>query len=173
MTAEEVVVAVDLLVGKEGEGVAAMGAVTVVVLSWQPNHPGVSQVVEGFAEADVTDVVTTVVVVKIGAGAALGVDTLSLAEDDAVVVGSLQPNQPGVLQVDVDVDVDKDDEKVDVVVAPVVVLSSRHPHHPGVLQVSVRVRVTVLVLEVLEVVVSVPLLSKYFHLKQSWQSRSS
>jgi hypothetical protein len=49
----------------------------------------------------------------------------------AVVFSSLQPNHPGVLQVDV--------EEVVVVVVlllvsvpEVVVVSSKHPHHPGV-----------------------------------------
>jgi hypothetical protein len=93
------------------------------------------------------------------------------AEDDGaavptvVVVGSLQPNQPGVLQVVV-VEID-----VLVLVLVLVVLvdvldSSRQPHQPGVLQVVVRVRV-----EKDEVLVDVfgsdPLLSKYFQLKQS------
>jgi len=73
-------------------------------------------------------------------------------------VSSLQPNQPGVLQVDVDVVVVDDV----VVVGPLVVLSSKQPHHPGVLQVSVRVLVDVEVEVMLRVVVedSVPLLSK-------------
>ena len=43
-----------------------------------------------------------------------------------VVTSSLQPNQPGVLQVEVDVVV----VVVDVVVVAVVVVSSRHPHQP-------------------------------------------
>lgn len=76
-----------------------------------------------------------------------------------VVVGSLQPNQPGVLHVDVEVE-----DVVVVIVDPLVVVSSKQPHHPGVLQVSVRVRVEVEVeVEVMMVVVvdeSVPLLSK-------------
>jgi len=75
-----------------------------------------------------------------------------------VVVGSLQPNQPGVLHVDVVVK-----DVIVVIVDPLVVVSSKQPHHPGVLQVSVRVRVEVEV-EVMMVVVvvdeSVPLLSK-------------
>lgn len=51
---------------------------------------------------------------------------------------SLQPNQPGVLQVLV---LD-DDVLISVVIERVaVVLSSRQPHQPGVLQVCVRVRV--------------------------------
>lgn len=46
-----------------------------------------------------------------------------------VVVSSLHPNQPGVLQLDVEVVV----VVLEVGVAPeVVVVSSRHPHHPGV-----------------------------------------
>jgi len=44
-----------------------------------------------------------------------------------VVVSSLHPNQPGVLQVDVDVVV-----VLVLVVVEVVVVSSKHPHHPGV-----------------------------------------
>jgi hypothetical protein len=81
---------------------------------------------------------------------------------------SLQPNQPGVLHVEVD--------EVLVLVAVVAVAeddvdSSRHPHQPGVLHVSVRVRVDLeadadvdvgLGLDD-DVVVSVPLLSKYSH----------
>lgn len=85
---------------------------------------------------------------------------------DVVVVGSLQPNQPGVLQVverELEVVDDEDDE---VLVAPPEVLSSRHPHQPGVLHVSVRVREYVL-LELELLVFSVPLLSKNFQLKQS------
>lgn len=80
-----------------------------------------------------------------------------------VVVSSRQPNQPGVVQVEVD--------EPDVLVVLWwlrVVDSSIHPHHPGVLHVSVRVlddldlEVLVGLLE-LVVVVSVPLLSKYSH----------
>lgn len=97
-----------------------------------------------------------------------------VADDDGtavptvVVVGSLQPNQPGVLQVVVVVV-----ELVLVLVLVVVLVvfdvvldSSRQPHHPGVLHVSVRVLVEyeVLLFEVVEVD---PLLSKYFQLKQS------
>jgi len=74
------------------------------------------------------------------------------------VVGSLQPNHPGVLHVDVEVE-----DVIVVIVDPLVVVSSKQPHHPGVLQVSVRVRVEVEV-EIMMVVVvvdeSVPLLSK-------------
>lgn len=85
------------------------------------------------------------VVVIEGAGAADGV--LEAVEDDGevVVVGSLQPNQPGVLQVDV--------ELVEVEVADdfEVVVSSKQPHHPGVLHVSVLVAL----LELLEVLVLV------------------
>lgn len=104
--------------------------------SRQPqNLPGVWQVVVGVAST---------------------VDVVLLS----VVVLSLHPNQPGVLQVDVEVDV------VEVVVEAGVVLS-RQPHQPGVSQVDVRVRVRV-VMEVEGgeddvVVVSVPLLSYIFH----------
>lgn len=81
-----------------------------------------------------------------------------------LVVGSLQPNQPGVLHVVVDVLV------VLVLVAVVVVLSSRQPHQPGVLQVEVLVEVGVVVAVVVVVVVVVcsePLLRKNFHSSQS------
>jgi hypothetical protein len=82
-----------------------------------------------------------------------------------VVVESLHPNQPGVLQVVVVLAV----VEVSVVVAVVVVLSSRHPHQPGVLHVEV------LVFEVLVAVddddelgsPSVPFPSINFHRKQS------
>ena len=76
----------------------------------------------------------------------------------SVVVLSLQPNHPGVLQVDVEEDV------VEVVVVTGVVLS-RQPHQPGVSQVDVRVRVRVVAVVEGEdvVVVSVPLLSYIFH----------
>ena len=90
--------------------------------------------------------------VTVGAGATVEDDSDTV--DEVVVVGSLHPNQPGVLQVDVD------DELVDVAVSVVVVVvSSRHPHHPGVLHVSVRVRVDDVVLLEDVVVRSVPLLS--------------
>jgi hypothetical protein len=68
----------------------------------------------------------------------------------AVVVWSLQPNQPGVSHVLVLVL----DIEVDVLGISVVVVSSRHPHHPGVLHVSVLVLEDV-VLVVVEVVVAV------------------
>lgn len=87
-----------------------------------------------------------------------------------VVVGSLHPNQPGVLQLVV-VEV-ASVVVADVEVVVVVVDSSRQPHQPGVLQVAVRVRVLD-VLEVREVVVSEPLLSKNFQLKQSMHSVSA
>ena len=78
------------------------------------------------------------------------------------VVGSLHPNHPGVSQVVV---VDVVDEVVAVAVVAVVV-SSKQPHQPGVLHVVVRVRVDEDELEDV-VVLSEPLLSKYFQLKQS------
>jgi hypothetical protein len=84
-----------------------------------------------------------------GAGTAVPVE---------VVVGSLHPNQPGVLHVVV-VEILRDDEVVEVVV----VVSSRQPHHPGVLHVVVRVVVELDEL-VVEVLLSEPLLSKNFQL---------
>lgn len=68
----------------------------------------------------------------------------------AVVVLSLQPNQPGVSQVLVDVVVDVE------VLAGVVVVGSLQPHHPGVLHVSVLVLVLVVVGEVVAGFVLVP-----------------
>lgn len=154
-----------------GFGVALEAAV-VEVGSLHPNQPGVLQLVdeldvEGEEEGEevlVADVLD--VVVMIGAGAALG-EVIVVVR--VIVVGSLQPNQPGVLQ----------DEVVRVLVivvvgvAEVVVDSSRQPHQPGVLQVSVRVCEEVLE-GLLDVVVdSLLLLSKNFQLKQSWHSTSS
>jgi F0F1-type ATP synthase membrane subunit c/vacuolar-type H+-ATPase subunit K len=99
------------------------------------------------------------VVVRVDAGSALG-DVIVVVR--VMVVGSLQPNQPGDLQEDVVIVL------VMVVVGVVVVDSSRQPHQPGVLQVSVRVCEVVLDgLLVLLVVVSLLLLSKNFQLKQS------
>jgi hypothetical protein len=120
-----------------------------------PNQPGYSH--------DVVEVGDDEVVVAVGAGARVVV----CADFEVVFspLSSLQPNQPGVLQVDVE---DDDDLLFDVVFVPVVVVSSRQPHQPGVLHVSVLVRVLLLAevevgFEELVVVVSVPLLSKYFH----------
>lgn len=103
----------------------------------------------------IVEVRLTVFVME-GAGAAVGVV-------DVVVVWSLQPNQPGVLQVEVDVEVVELEEVV------VVVVSSRQPHQPGVLQVVVLVLVLVDEDDD-EVEVSDPLLSKKFQLKQSRHS---
>lgn len=64
----------------------------------------------------------------------------SLEDEEVVVVASvlsLQPNQPGVLQVLVLVD---EDEVMVLAGFVVVVVGSLQPHQPGVLQVSVRVR---------------------------------
>lgn len=83
-----------------------------------------------------------------------------------VVVLSLQPNQPGVLQVLVVVVVEV---LVLVVVGPLVVVS-KQPHHPGVSHVAVRVRVLVADDVVLVVVDSVPLLSYIFQFAQSRHS---
>jgi hypothetical protein len=90
---------------------------------------------------------------------AVGVaDGAGTAVPTVVVVGSLHPNQPGVLQVVV-VEVLNEDEVVEVVV----VVSSRQPHHPGVLHVVVRVLVELDELEV-DVLLFEPLLSKNFQL---------
>jgi hypothetical protein len=97
------------------------------------------------------------VVVTVGAGVAV-----------VVVVGSLHPNQPGVLHVVVvAVDVGED-----VVVVVVVVLSSRQPHHPGVSHVDVLVY-AVVVEVVVVVVTSEPLLRKNFQRSQSKHSSSA
>jgi len=96
----------------------------------------------------------------VGTGAARGVVTMVDEEDEVevvVVVGSLQPNHPGVWQVDVEELLLLLVEVV-IVVEAVVVDSSKQPHQPGVLHVSVLVRVDELELLVL-VVGSVPLLS--------------
>lgn len=121
-----------------GCGVAVVDA--VIVLSLQPNQPGVTHVV--VAEEVVLDVVVVV-----------------------VVVSSLHPNHPGVSQVEVD-------ELVVVVVVadPVVVVSSRQPHHPGVLHVAVLVRVFDEVVLVDDDVGSVLLLSYIFQFEQSRHS---
>jgi hypothetical protein len=115
-----------------------------------PNQPGYLH--------DEVDVGVDDVVVTVGAGA--GVVVIVMVVDE--VVSSRQPNQPGVLHVEVD------DVVVSVVLlCDLVVDSSRHPHHPGVLHVSVRVRLDLVDVDVavgfelLLVVVSVPLLSKY------------
>ena len=72
-----------------------------------------------------------------------------------VVVSSLHPNQPGVLQVDVVVVV----VLLLVVVPDVMVVSSRHPHQPGVLQVSVRVLVLLALVEVVVALLLFPVTS--------------
>jgi hypothetical protein len=78
-----------------------------------------------------------------------------------VVVGSLQPNQPGVLQVVVvAVTVGRVVVTVGAGVAVVVVVGSLHPNQPGVLHVVV---VAVLVGEVVVVVVVVVLSSRQPH----------
>ena len=135
--------------------------------SWQPKkRPGVLQwlwVVEDGANVwlSLRCPVGLTVVVIVGLGVAPVLD---------VCVGSLQPNQPGVLQLVVVGVVSR--VVVDVEVVVVVVDSSRQPHQPGVLHVDVRVRVLD-VLDVRDVVVSEPLLSKNFQLKQSTHSVSA
>lgn len=126
--------------------------VEVVVASLQPHHPGVAQLVELDDDAEVVDTDELVVelalelisellvlvagvsdgVVMTGAGSALG-DVIVVVK--VIVVGSLHPNHPGVLQVEVVIVL----VMVVVGVFDVVVDSSRQPHQPGVLQVSVRV----------------------------------
>lgn len=117
----------------------------------------------GVVEVSRADVATTVeVVVTVGTGAAVA-DDLSRETVAVTSVESLQPNQPGVLQVAVE------ELEVEVVFEVVVVVSSRQPHQPGVLQVVVRV--FVVEVEELDVVVELELLlSKYAQLKQSVQS---
>jgi hypothetical protein len=121
-----------------------------VVLSWQPpKKPGC------WHEYDevLVDVTGGDVAVGVADGAGMAVSSVVV-----VVVGSLHPNQPGVLQVVVDEVLDEDE-----VVEVVVVVSSRQPHHPGVLHVVVRVLVELDDLEV-DVLLSEPLLSKNFQL---------
>lgn len=118
-----------------------------------PNHPGFVHVVRlvGVGYSDVI----------VGPGVAEGVESV------VVVVGSLQPNHPGVWHVVVEVDV----LTVVVVVAVAVVVLSRHPHQPGVWQVDVLVGSEDVVVVVL-VIGSEPLLSMNFQLTQSKQTLS-
>jgi hypothetical protein len=160
------------------------------VASLQPHHPGVLQEAEDEEDAKLEEEVAVELGVELAvelvatalllvAGLSEGVVTIGAgaAEGEVIVVvrvivlGSLQPNQPGVLQVVVvSVLVIVVVEICDVVVVD----SSRQPHQPGVLQVSVRVCEVVLEETVdLLVVVSLLLLSKNVQLKQSWQSVSS
>jgi hypothetical protein len=132
----------------EDREVAELG--TVVDESRQPSQPGSWQVV-----LDVGVMVGTTV----GEGVALVVVVV-------VVVGSLHPNQPGVLHVVV-VAVGEL-VVVLVVVVVVVVVSSKHPHQPGVSQVDVLVLdVDVVEVDVVVVVISEPLLRKNFQSSQS------
>jgi hypothetical protein len=115
-------------------------------------------VVVGSAGAGFASEVSEVVVVDSG-----GSGEVMVVVKVLVVRPSLQPNHPGVAQL------------VVVLVLVMVVVdcvdSSKQPHHPGVLHVAVR---DVDVLDVVDVeveervvVVSEPLLSKNFQLKQS------
>lgn len=117
------------------------------------------------AEEEV-DVVVDVVVVTVEIGTAVDVVIVVLT---VVVTGSLHPNQPGGVLQEVVLIV------LVIVVRIDVVVSSKQPHQPGVRHVAVRVLVEVLVEEdeLLVVVLSVPLLSKNFQLKQSTHSVSS
>jgi hypothetical protein len=157
--------------------VLVAGCLVDVVESWQPNQPGDLHVVlevvcvaaeeekeEEDEEEGVEDEEATVeVVVTVGAGAGVA-RLLVMVVVSVVVTSSLHPNQPGERQVVVVI--------VCVVVTGTVILlvSSKHPHQPGVLHVSVLVRVVDVEVEEELVVVSVPLLSKNFHSKQSIQS---
>lgn len=138
-----------------------------VVESWQPNQPGdlhvVLEVVIVAAEEDENEEGIVEVVVTVGAGAGVAILVVMVVVS-VVVISSLHPNQPGERHVVV--------VMVSVVVTGTVILlvSSKHPHQPGVLHVSVLVRVVDVAVEEELVVVSVPLLSKNFHSKQSIQS---
>lgn len=135
----------------------AVAVVEVEVGSLQPHHPGVLQVVEEELRLEDSDDEVLVLVtgavedVVVTTGAALG-DVMVVVK--VMVVGSLHPNQPGVLHEEVVIVL------VIVVVGVVEVVSSKQPHQPGVLQVSVRVwEVLELVVEIFVVVVSLLLLS--------------
>jgi len=73
------------------------------------------------------------------------VDICVVMGGSSVVSSSLQPNQPGVLQVVVVVDLSFVVVFVFDVEVVVVVLSSRHPNQPGVSQVEVCVGFDVVV----------------------------
>lgn len=125
--------------------------------SLQPNQPGVAHVEVGSVEM----LVGSLQPPKKPGEKQVVLEVCVIVPEDlvavvVVMVLSLQPNQPGVLQVLVLVVVVS---LVVVVAVPLsVVDSSRQPHHPGVLQVSVRV--IVLEVELLsDVVVSELLLS--------------
>ena len=125
------------------------------------------------------------VVVTVGTRA--GVAVLGAVVGDNVVVSRQPPNHPYLTHEVVGTS-DVEDKKL-VELAEFVVVSSKQPacvsfkvhllavtkyvpHHPGVLHVSVRVGDAVEVVLLLDVVPSVPLLSKYFQLKQSMHSSS-
>jgi hypothetical protein len=126
---------VEVEVGIAGGEVMLCGCVVVVASLHPQIYPGVLQV----AELE-------------GAG----------VEPGDVEVGSLQPNQPGVVQVVVEVSF----AVLVLVWGLVVVVSSLQPNHPGVLQVDVVVVVVVLV-EVTGLVVVVS--SKHPHQPGVWQ----
>ena len=117
--------------------------------------------------------VNGLVVVIVGAPARAAV--LGAVVGKSVVVSKQPPNHPYLTQEVVGAS-DVELKMLVVLVALVgleVVVSSRQPHHPGVLQVEVLVGDAVdELLLLLDVVPSVPLLSKYFQLKQSTHSSS-
>ena len=137
-----------------------MGAEEEVLSLQPPKKPGCWQEVEEDA--------VPVAEVRVADGIGREACSVVVVVVMVVVLGSLHPNHPGVLQVVfVMVEVFNDDE----LVVEMVVVGSRQPHHPGVLHVVVRVLVEVEVIEE-EVVGADPLLSKYFQLKQSIHSSS-
>lgn len=139
--------------GRLGAGVGSGTAVFGLdVGSLQPNQPGVSQPLVDIAVPLERDW------------------PLEVLYEEVVMVSSRQPNHPGVLHVEVEVA----DARLDEVMPLDEVDSSKHPHHPGVLQVSVLVRECIVELATLLLVVELELLlSKYFQLKQSLQSRTT
>lgn len=143
-----------------------VAAMVVVVSFLQPHHPRLIQLVESETELLELGLVSggVVTMVEIGEFVVMVVVRMTV-----LVLAFLQPNQPGVRHVVLTVVVVRVVVMgVDIVV---VVDSSRQPHHPGVLQVLVLRRlVDVVLLRRVVVVVSEPLLSKYFQLKQSTHS---
>ena len=118
-------------------------------------------------------------------GTRTGTALVGSAVGEKVVVSRQPPNHPYLTQ---DV-VGSSDVVVVVLAGLVIVVSSRQPtelayesrhyvkafhvpHHPGVLQVAVRVEDVVDSVLLVDVVPSLPLLLKYFQLKQSTHSSS-
>ena len=159
-----------------------VGQTVTVAVSMQPNHPNSTQpvaVVIGCGGSIETVVLSTQppsqpysmheVVSRSGVFVGVGAGVVG----ERVVVSKQPPNQPYLRQ-EVVGSSEVMVEVVEVVedVGTGVVVESRQPHHPGVWQVVVRVGLAVCEVLLLEVVVSEPLLSKYFQLKQSTHSSS-